>query len=242
MVTKKCTKCGKEKPLSEFNKNKTTKDGHRFQCRECQKESGVLYRKRNVEKGKIYRKKYYQDHKEERADYQRRNKDSVNINKKRYVERNPEKRKQQSRNYYHRHREEIKERAQAKKEETNKKRVEYIHNNTNAKLAHNYRTLILRAMGRKNVKHSRSTELLGCSIEDFKLYLSSLWVDNMDWTNYGKGRSKWSIDHIIPISYFNLNNWEEAKKAYHYTNCVPMWYSQNASKSNRYSGGYKSMG
>jgi len=242
MATKICSKCGVEKPLSEFNKNKTTKDGYRFQCRECQRIAGASYRANNVERGRKYRKQYYQTHKEERATYQREHKETVNVSKKRYIERNPEKRRRQSLNYYYSHRDEIKERAYEKRIETNKKRVNYINSNPNAKLSHNYRTLILRAMGRKKIEHSRAIELLGCSIEEFRLHLASLWVEGMDWSNYGRGRGKWSIDHTIPISYFTLTDWGEAKKAFHYTNCVPMWYSQNASKSNRYSGGYKSMG
>lgn len=32
---KKCTKCGKEKPLDNFHKDKASKDGHRGQCKEC---------------------------------------------------------------------------------------------------------------------------------------------------------------------------------------------------------------
>lgn len=35
MKSKKCTKCGKVLPLSEFNKNKRTSDGYQCQCREC---------------------------------------------------------------------------------------------------------------------------------------------------------------------------------------------------------------
>lgn len=36
--TKVCTKCGVEKPLSEFNKNKNYSDGHRSDCRMCRRE------------------------------------------------------------------------------------------------------------------------------------------------------------------------------------------------------------
>jgi len=53
---KKCSKCGIEKPLSEFNKNKTTKDGFQFYCKVCRLE----YRQNNKEKiakaNKIYLK------------------------------------------------------------------------------------------------------------------------------------------------------------------------------------------
>ena len=33
--TKKCSECGQEKPLGEFNKNRNNKDGYQGRCREC---------------------------------------------------------------------------------------------------------------------------------------------------------------------------------------------------------------
>lgn len=39
MFIKICSKCKKGKPTSEFNKNKTMKDGYQNQCRDCQKNS-----------------------------------------------------------------------------------------------------------------------------------------------------------------------------------------------------------
>ena len=35
MTTKKCTKCGIEKPLTEFDKDKSKKDGHASNCKSC---------------------------------------------------------------------------------------------------------------------------------------------------------------------------------------------------------------
>ena len=32
---KKCTKCGEQKPLSEYYKNKSNKDGHQKRCKPC---------------------------------------------------------------------------------------------------------------------------------------------------------------------------------------------------------------
>lgn len=34
-ATKKCSKCGRELPISSFNKCKTSKDGLQSRCREC---------------------------------------------------------------------------------------------------------------------------------------------------------------------------------------------------------------
>lgn len=39
METKKCSKCGIEKPLSEFYNNSETKSGKSSQCKKCHKES-----------------------------------------------------------------------------------------------------------------------------------------------------------------------------------------------------------
>ncbi|HEY0087783.1 MAG TPA: hypothetical protein VGB37_03005, partial [Candidatus Lokiarchaeia archaeon] len=47
--------------------------------------------------------------------------------------------------------------------------------------------------------------------------------------NYGE----WEIDHIKPLSKFNLLNTEEQNRACHYSNLQPMWASQNRYKFNK---------
>ena len=39
METKKCSRCGRVLPISEFNKNSKNKDGLQAYCRECQHET-----------------------------------------------------------------------------------------------------------------------------------------------------------------------------------------------------------
>jgi hypothetical protein len=52
----------------------------------------------------------------------------------------------------------------------------------------------------------------------------------MNWNNYGvKGRH---IDHIKPVSKFDLTKEEEIKKCFHYTNLQPLWWDENLKKSN----------
>ena len=42
--TKKCSRCGVEKPLAEFYKSKKSKDGHMAQCKECKNEINRKWR------------------------------------------------------------------------------------------------------------------------------------------------------------------------------------------------------
>lgn len=43
ILTKKCNGCGKELPLSQFNKNKNNKDNLSYYCKKCTKEQKELY-------------------------------------------------------------------------------------------------------------------------------------------------------------------------------------------------------
>lgn len=39
VLTKKCTKCGRELPLGDFYRNNRTKDGYTYYCKTCHDES-----------------------------------------------------------------------------------------------------------------------------------------------------------------------------------------------------------
>lgn len=80
-------------------------------------------------------------------------------------------------------------------------------------------------------KSDRTLKLIGCTIPVLKIHIENQFEKGMTWDNweyYG-----WHIDHIIPISLFDLTNKEEVLKACHYTNLHPMWQLENQSKSNK---------
>ncbi len=78
-------------------------------------------------------------------------------------------------------------------------------------------------------KKSQTLELIGCSKSFLKKYIENKFKKGMTWKNYGK----WHIDHIHPLSKFDLNNSKSLKKACHYSNLQPMWAKDNIAKSNR---------
>ena len=49
MLTKICSKCGEEKVVSEFSKDKSKKDGHRPNCKVCNRKYFKMKRLENPE-------------------------------------------------------------------------------------------------------------------------------------------------------------------------------------------------
>jgi len=67
------------------------------------------------------------------------------------------------------------------------------------------------------------------SIEGLKNILESKFQSGMNWENYGE----WHIDHIRPLSSFDLTNPTELKLACHYSNLQPLWAYDNLSNSDK---------
>jgi hypothetical protein len=238
MATRVCTKCKQEKGISEFNKNRQKKDGRRCTCRDCDTAYNREYRRTHREQGIIYSREHYKTHKKEKLEYAQKNKERVNGIKKRYIERHPERRLEQCRRYYQTHKDRYKAYCIKNKEELNKWRREYHQNNPQARIAHNLRTRICAVLSNKS-RGSRLNTLVGCDMDYLKKHLEAQWTEGMSWQNYGRGTGLWSLDHIQPLYFYDLTKEDECRVAFHFSNMQPMWYPENSSKSNRYSGGYK---
>jgi hypothetical protein len=72
-------------------------------------------------------------------------------------------------------------------------------------------------------------EMLGCTKNEFKIYILSKLKENMTLNNYGE----WQIDHIYPISKINFKDINEIIKYYNYTNLQPLDMIENMKKLNK---------
>ena len=77
-------------------------------------------------------------------------------------------------------------------------------------------------------KSDRMVELLGCTAVFMREFIEHQFSGEMSWINWG---SVWEIDHIIPISKFDLTVKEERFKAFHYSNCRPLLKLLNRQKN-----------
>ena len=77
-------------------------------------------------------------------------------------------------------------------------------------------------------KTQRSIEYLGCTAEYFLEFLKNKMTDGMNFNNI-------HLDHIKPVSRFNLDNPDEFSSCVHYTNFQPLLAADNMIKSNKWS-------
>lgn len=76
-------------------------------------------------------------------------------------------------------------------------------------------------------KFGRAQELLGCSIENFRIYIESKFDTGMLWSNYG---TVWHIDHVMPCAVFDLSKQSHQKRCFHFSNMQPLFASENIRK------------
>ncbi len=125
----------------------------------------------------------------------------------------------------------------ANRDDQNRKLREYRAARPSVRIKDSLTSLLRHALRRSGqVKKNRAVELLGCSIQDFMIYMESKFQSGMSWENYGHGVDKWNIDHIIPVSLFDLSNSGHQKYCFHFSNLQPLWHTDNMKKSNKLHG------
>jgi hypothetical protein len=216
-LNKICIKCNQLKSLQEFSWLNKAKDLRQSWCKKCFKQ----YRQECKKETKQYNKQYYQNNKQE-----------INQQSKQWRQDNPEYDKQWRRNnpnynqYYY----------QDNQKKIQQQQNQYIKNRLRTdiqyKLQHNLRSRLNKTI-QNNQKAGSAIRDLDCSIDWFKGWLEMQWEDGMTWDNYGNKKGQWNIDHIKPLSSFDLTNREQLKSACHWTNLQPMWHLDNIKKGNK---------
>jgi len=76
----------------------------------------------------------------------------------------------------------------------------------------------------------KSRELIGLPLSEYMEYLECQFDENMNWENYG---SYWSVDHVIPLSKFDLNSHDKRVLAFNFRNTRPLNNYDNIKKSDK---------
>lgn len=234
VISKVCKKCNEEKPLTEFCKDKHKPDGTRKDCKVCHnKEKKASYNKNpDLYKQRVLQA-YYKNH--EKCKQKNREKiksEEYKQYRKQYRENNKQAFVEYDKKSYNKRRDVIleqkKEYSSLNRDKINKSRKHKLKNDPNFKIACNIRTRLNGAL-KNNSKKSSSLVYLGCSIEEYKIYLESKFIEGMTWENHGE----WHIDHIIPICNFDLSIEENIYKAFNYLNTQPLWAEDNLRKQKK---------
>ena len=205
---KSCSKCKIDYLLSEFSKGKA-------QCKNCISVKNKNWRFKNKEKIKIKNKLKWQANKLDPL--YREKMDAYYLNNKKSL-------LEQKKKYYQKNKNEI-----LRKHKLYEQKQSKI--NPLFRMRKNIRRRLLLALNGK-FKNETTISLIGCSWDFLVKYLESKFKPGMTWSNYGY--NVWHIDHIIPVSKFDISNPEELKKCMHYTNLQPLWANENLNKGNRF--------
>jgi hypothetical protein len=199
-----------EKPIGEFNLDRGRSIAR---CKSCKSLENKRWREANKDKIKKRNKELWNT---------RKNNPIYNEKQKTYYKNNREVLLLQKKEYYQKNKKEIL---------AYHKKYERIQLKTNPifRLRKNVRRRLHLAL-KGAYKPDTTRNIVGCDWNVLKEHLESLFKDGMSWENYGY--YGWHVDHIIPLSEFDLNDPEQFKKAMHYTNLQPLWMEDNLAKKN----------
>lgn len=183
------------------------------------KEYQAAYYQRNKARKKAqvytpeYWRKYYAAHREERAEqsrqFSKRNRSSINKTKAVWRNKNRQKVRDWHRLYMA------------------NRRKNHILFSLRCRLSDR----VTKALKRTGTPRANKTmEMVGCTLEELKVHIESQFTGGMTWDM----RSKWHLDHIRPLSSFDLTDPEQQKAAIHYKNLQPLWARDNLMKHARW--------
>lgn len=246
-MKKTCSKCKEEKELECFVKRSDMIDGYKSICKTCiNKNEREKYRiKNNIplltnidrickECGIVKNKNEFSKNIKRQDGLEIRCVGCFLVNKENVKNKKLQKRIDNGRDFYrlrnikYRNKNRLKVREKRRVKQSEKLKTDLLYN-----LKHNITSSINQYL--KSNKTEATIKILGCSIEEFKVYIESKFEVWMTWDNRGRYTGNynetWQIDHIIPISSASTD--EEVYKLSHYTNLQPLCSRVNLEKGNK---------
>lgn len=220
-MKKICTRCKEDKDLEEFSNYRSSKDGKHIYCKVCSRDKSKERYSQDAERIKKYREDNKEKIKEIKKAYSLKNKEILNARSKQWNLDNKEKRqeyvKQWARENYEKNYSKVRE------YQNTYNRSKYA-NDPLYRLSQQLRSLIYQSFKHKYKKQKRTQTILGCTYEEFRIYLESKFEPWMNWENQGLYNGNfnfgWDMDHIVPAS--SAKTEEDICKLNHYTNLQPL--------------------
>lgn len=88
MKTKICSRCKEKLSLNKFYRNRSTRDGLSWWCKECNKEYDKKHRENNPEKVREYQKRFRENNPEYHKEYYQKNKEKLREKARNWISRN----------------------------------------------------------------------------------------------------------------------------------------------------------
>jgi hypothetical protein len=224
---KKCKTCNTEKHVDSFPTNKWCSMGVHSMCRDCNVKKANKWVRDNRKKSRAtYKKQYYKDH--EKTKELERNRKLIQRQKTYNDPEKLEHRKKVTRDWKQKNKERI------NKDARNKRKIDPLHK-IKTNLRCNIKDAFVNTLNGEFQKSMRTSEILGCTYEEFMDHIKSQFVSWMKWENYGNCKSNeydcsWHLDHIIPVTY--AKNREQLLLLNHWSNFQPLCSRKNVVDKN----------
>jgi len=209
---KHCSKCKTAKPFEAFNKCSAKKHGLQQTCRQCEKA-------------------YLQSRRKDPAFIQDRMQKAINHGKLQRAQESVQQREQRlqrGRQWYQKHKQ---QQSEYRKKYTKERPEMFRAITPEQKIAARCRAANRNAFKATKFLKSSTKQLLGIQCwTEARRHLEALFQPGMTWSNM----HLWHIDHIKPISSFNLNDPVQVRECFNLKNLQPLWAVDNIKKSNKY--------
>ena len=208
MSTRECSKCGETKAVEQFSWRIKAKGKRESRCTVC-------------------RKKYYQA-----------NREAARAREQQYREANREAINAQARQHHQDNHEAINARRRTPEARAVRNATANARRSTDeGKLLNKTRLLhhkFYKGINLGPVTTKRGEALVGCTRQQYRDHLASMFRDGMTHDNHGRGNDKWQIDHIIPMNAFKGELEANLQMIYWFGNTQPLWGPDNTAKGDTY--------